>query len=168
MDNYISKPVGIAEFYETPDMLITERVPGGAITSPAEVSSSKDHRPPAFDRQAALDRVEDDLQLLVELADMFLSDVPAQLANLAEAVKRGDSEALRIAAHTLKGSAANFSAAPIVQSARQLEALGCERNMGPAPAALATVETEMDRLCEALSALVSEEKSHTPAAQCGV
>ena len=162
MDDYIAKPIRLAELYEAIGRLTNEKAPGGAALA-EEVSLPTYEQPLAFDRQAALAHVEDDLDLLVELADMFLVDGPAQIEQLHEAVERGDIEAVRVIAHTLKGAAANFSAPPVVQAARELEVIGRERNLGAAPAALATVKAEMDRLCQALSALVAEPRSRTPA-----
>lgn len=48
--------------------------------------------------------------LLSKLVDMFVSEVPLQLAALEEVLIKGDVGATRLAAHTLKGTAGNFGA----------------------------------------------------------
>jgi HPt (histidine-containing phosphotransfer) domain-containing protein len=77
-----------------------------------------------FDRQAALARVGDDEELLVELVKIFLDDYPHSLSDIEEAVARQDPPKLERAAHTLKGAVANFGAEPVVRQAYALERLG--------------------------------------------
>jgi HPt (histidine-containing phosphotransfer) domain-containing protein len=64
-----------------------------------------------------------------------------------------DAEALHRAAHTLRGSAAIFDAAPTVEAARAVEEVRLEQDRGGAEAALVRLETELARLTEALTAL---------------
>ncbi len=77
-----------------------------------------------FDRQAALARVGDDEELLVELVRIFLDDYPQSLSAIDEAVAKRDARKLERAAHTLKGAVANFGAEPVVQHAFALERIG--------------------------------------------
>jgi HPt (histidine-containing phosphotransfer) domain-containing protein len=77
-----------------------------------------------FDREAALARVGDDEELLVELVKIFLNDYPQSLSAIEEAVAKQDPPRLERAAHTLKGAVANFGAEPVVRQAYALERLG--------------------------------------------
>ena len=100
-------------------------------------------------------RLGDD-ELVVEVAAIFLADCPARLAQIEAAVAARDREAIRSAAHALKGATLNVSAAPLVECARALEDMA-ER--GPidgvaADAAWAHLETESARLVEALECVV--------------
>ena len=52
-----------------------------------------------------------DRDLLAEMIRMFCEQSPVLLAELSDAVRRGDGPALETSAHKLKGSAANFSRA---------------------------------------------------------
>ncbi|HEY2953477.1 MAG TPA: response regulator, partial [Verrucomicrobiae bacterium] len=65
---------------------------------------------PCFDLNGAIDRVEGDIDLLKEIALLFLDDAPAMLFDLHLAVEGGDALALEKSAHRLKGSVANFGA----------------------------------------------------------
>lgn len=120
----------------------------------------------AFDLKGALSRVEDDFELLVELAGLFLNDAPAQIDRMRAAIEQGDGEGLYIAAHALKGSAGNFCAVPVAEAARRLEALAHERNLGAAAEVLAVLEIELSRLLLALRVLAGGAPPSRPPAPC--
>jgi two-component system sensor histidine kinase/response regulator len=54
---------------------------------------------PVFDRDVALERSGGDAELLRELAVLFLTEYPSQLASLASAVERADTGEVDRAAH---------------------------------------------------------------------
>src|SRR5450631_2427104 len=88
-----------------------------------------------FDKDAALGRVGGDLDLLKEIARVFLDDCPRSLAELREAAARSDCAVVERSAHTLKGASANFGAARLVAAALLIEKMGHARTMdGVAPA----------------------------------
>ena len=98
---------------------------GGGHRGAAPGSSSRAKPPPGRLRPCpALERLGGDLALLEEIAEIFIDDGPRQLVEVADAIARGDAKALRIAAHTLKGSAANFAWDPVVDVASRLERMG--------------------------------------------
>lgn len=82
----------------------------------------------AWDRAAALERVAGDQVLLAELITIFLEDYPGQLAALHQSLEQGDSDALRKAAHTLKGSLSYLAASPGAQLALAIEHAVLEAN----------------------------------------
>jgi HPt (histidine-containing phosphotransfer) domain-containing protein len=59
--------------------------------------------------------------LLSELVDMFVAEVPLELDALEAALHKADAGAARLAAHTLKGTASNFGAARMRMLAGSLE-----------------------------------------------
>ena len=85
-----------------------------------------------FDRKAALARVGDDEELLVELVKLFLDDYPTSLSAIDNAVQMGSSQDLERAAHTLKGAVANFGADAVVKEAFELERQGRIGNLSGA------------------------------------
>src|SRR5262249_28549341 len=100
--------------------------------------------------EQVLARVGGDRQLLAEISRLFVDDAPSHLARMRRALDEGDAEALRRAAHALKGAAANFDAAAVVDAARGMEEAG-RAGDPPAGAALGTrVKDETDRLVEQL------------------
>jgi PAS domain S-box-containing protein len=86
-----------------------------------------------------------------ELVEMFLDDAAAQMATLHGAVERGDAEAARRTAHTLKASGATFGARPFAELCRELEALAREGRLDAAAALLDRADQEWERARSALS-----------------
>ncbi len=103
-----------------------------------------------------MDRVGGDVEFLKEIAGLFLDDCPKLLAEIRSAVTGGDARQLEYAAHTLKGSVANFGAEAARQAAFRLESLGRAGDLLPAPEAYSNLEDEIQRFTVALSALSRE------------
>jgi HPt (histidine-containing phosphotransfer) domain-containing protein len=79
--------------------------------------------PTVLDLEAALIRVGGDIDLLREIAVLFADEGPRVVQELREALAQDNAAAIGRAAHGLKGSAANFGAAPAVEAASQIEQL---------------------------------------------
>jgi HPt (histidine-containing phosphotransfer) domain-containing protein len=108
---------------------------------------------PVLDREVALSRVGGDVELLKEIAALFLGEYPKILDELRSAAERGDARRLERTAHSLKGSVSNFGACPAVAAAGSLEAMGrAGRLEQAAPVirdlerALAALGAELERL----------------------
>ena len=106
-----------------------------------------------LDRAAALSRVGGDLDLLKEIAALFLDEYPRELDEIRRALAAGDAGTLERSAHGLKGSVANFGAAAAVDAAFQLEQLGKAGKLDRAPQALAALERALALLHVELSSL---------------
>src|ERR1700676_33856 len=78
----------------------------------------------SLDRQLALSRVGGDLELLREIAILFLDECPRALLEIQRALAAEDAVKLENAAHSLKGSVANFGASAAVAAALRLEQMG--------------------------------------------
>jgi two-component system sensor histidine kinase/response regulator len=118
MDEYVSKPI-------SPDTL------HNAIHT---LSSSKPHGTPNYetdesifpsiDKQEFLKAFEHDRNFLKEIVDMFVSDYPAMIVSIREALKTRDASTLQRTAHSLKGMLRNFQAEAEAQKALNLEEMG--------------------------------------------
>ena len=97
-------------------------------------------------------RVGGDVDLLKEIAVLFLETYPDVLAEIRDAAEHKDAKALERTAHGLKGSVANFGAANAVESARKLEYMGRDSKLEHAA-------VELQNLERALSALKPELES---------
>jgi HPt (histidine-containing phosphotransfer) domain-containing protein len=64
-----------------------------------------------------------DINLLIPLIKLFMTDMALQLAKLDQAFEDNDLDTARRAAHTIKGSAANLSALQLQSLAAELELL---------------------------------------------
>ena len=95
--------------------------------------------------------------VLTELIDLFLEDTPPRLAAVRDAVTRHDGDALRQAAHALKGSAASLGATEVRSLCAELEQLGKHGGLGATEALLRQLEDAYGRAETALRAERSAE-----------
>jgi PAS domain S-box-containing protein len=150
MDGYVTKPVQAAELFEA----IAAHVPAG--TGAAAILPSS-----VWNRSKALAHVGGDHDLLRELAAVFVVECPHRLADVRDAVSQADAQRLRLAAHTLKGAASNFSALAACDAAQRLETMGQRADLSGAENAADVLETEMQRLRTALAELSGENLQAT-------
>ena len=153
MDGYVSKPIKSRDLQAALEQLVP--ADGAAEAAP---SAAPEPEPPqeVLDRAALMDYVGGDRGLLSKIVRRFLDNSPKWLAQVQEAVARGDGAALEFSAHTLKGVVGNFFAAPARAAAFHLESLGHAGRLDGAAAAYAELEKEVGRLREALAALEHE------------
>ena len=98
--------------------------------------------PVTFDEGSLRQRLGGDDELMTDVIRVFLEDLPMRLAEIRDAVNRRNADALRTAAHTLKGSAGNLSADGVFEAARVLERIGAESRMEAAEAASRQLSVE--------------------------
>ena len=108
---------------------------------------------------AALERVGGDLQLLQEVAQLFLDEYPGTLERIRQGLERGSAKDVEHEAHTLKGSVANFEAAPTVRAALALETLGRSGSVENGGFLFRALTRELDRLRPVLEAIVRGESA---------
>jgi two-component system sensor histidine kinase/response regulator len=106
-----------------------------------------------FDKAVALSRVGGDVELLKEIAILFLDDYPKSLTELREAVKTRDAKRVERSAHGLKGSVSNFGARPAVDAALQLETMGRAQKLVEVEQVLHTLELALAALRPELESL---------------
>jgi CheY-like chemotaxis protein len=142
MDAYVTKPIRTQELFDELDRLTSNHAP--AQLAPAAPDSTPATE--AFDRTAALERMEGDLELLTDLIQVFLQDLPQQVAALRKAVEDQDAKGIQREAHRLKGAAASLDATAVSASAARLEQSGRDTNYAAARAEWVQLEAELVRL----------------------
>jgi CheY-like chemotaxis protein/HPt (histidine-containing phosphotransfer) domain-containing protein len=145
MDDYVTKPLDSKRLCAIVEDLAGDRSPMLADAVAAERGDAM--------LEPVLARVGGDRQLLSEISRLFVEDAPRHLDAIARAIDRREGEALRRAAHGLKGAAANFDAAGVVAAARALEEIGSTARFERAADALKTLHAELDQLLVLLRAL---------------
>ena len=133
MDGYLSKPL---------DPLLLRAV----IEDEAAVGGLR----PVFEREAALERLGGDTQLLSEVIQLFLADCPRRLAAMKTALDARDAEAIAREAHQLKGAAGNLSVIGLFETAAILEQLGIDRRFDAAEAAWRRLSDEAGHALDTL------------------
>lgn len=68
---------------------------------------------------------EEDLDVVVEIVELFLEDAAMRIAAIARAIAAGDCTTVRFEAHTLKGGAAQVAAEPMRSLCERLEHAAC-------------------------------------------
>jgi HPt (histidine-containing phosphotransfer) domain-containing protein len=110
-----------------------------------------------FDREALLDRVDNDMEFLAETVEMLEEDGPDLLNQIRDAIEANDAEALSVAAHTYKGMVANFCADSTVEAALNLEMMGKRGDLAGALEAVPVLEDLARQLATALQELLQGE-----------
>jgi signal transduction histidine kinase/CheY-like chemotaxis protein/HPt (histidine-containing phosphotransfer) domain-containing protein len=139
MSGYLAKPLQVHQLVAAVESL-------GEAGRTSERPTKEEPRGAAIDARAALARAGGDRKLLCDLGRIFLEDLPKRLLELRTAVTSADPDAVRATAHTVKGSAALFSAAGAVSAALALETLGRLGNLTGAADALRQLEDELTRV----------------------
>jgi signal transduction histidine kinase/DNA-binding response OmpR family regulator len=138
MDEYITKPLDSRLL-----CMLVERLAEAPAAPEPEAS------PPIVSEQV-LARVGGDRQLLAEISRLFVEDAPNHLERIRAAIDARDGNALRRAAHSLKGAAANFDAHGVVKATRSLEEIGRTGHFGKHEAAWVELNSETERLLSLL------------------
>lgn len=76
---------------------------------------------PVLDREEALERLEGDVELWTEICAIWLEDSGRMLRDVQAAMESKSPEALRRAAHAMKGASANVGAARVAAKANEIE-----------------------------------------------
>ena len=88
--------------------------------------------------------------LFDEIVELFLTDTPARLRDLATASDAGDMKGVEATAHSLKGSCGNLGATVLVDLFRRIEQLSRENIADEIPGLVSQTGLEFDRVQAAL------------------
>jgi PAS domain S-box-containing protein len=177
MDGYVSKPVRAGELCQalatfapsdtparrnTPASLLAEGIatrdaPGAGTELPP--AGLPDGMP---DKAALLARVggrEDRLRTIVQV---FLDESSCLMAELHEAIARGEASGLTRPAHSLKGAVGIFGVPGVVEGAQTLETLGQAGELTGAKEAYTHLEREMRTLKSVLTVISSPSQGSAP------
>ncbi|MBT3342510.1 MAG: response regulator [Gemmatimonadetes bacterium] len=149
MDDYLSKPLNRQQLYEVIARWTGTSAPLTAVSvdiPPPPSPEEEGLEAPIFDRAGALDRMGNDADLLAELVEAFLGDVPNQLGMLHEATAAEDVERMWRTAHGLKGAAANLGAEQVRATAHRIEVAGREGGLPAGADLIKQLEEELGRL----------------------
>jgi len=146
MDAYVAKPIRAQELLATMDRTVSgEAKPKTGVDA--------ERRDDVIDWLGALEHLEGDVELLREIAGMFVDQCPSLVSRFKEAVAQKDPVEIERAAHTVKGSVSNFAARAAFEAALRLEKIGREGALDEADAACTALEEELERLKPVLVAI---------------
>ena len=129
MDDYVSKPIRAEDLFRALEPIERAvRASGTNAAAPVPAVGSAVSSP-----------IDD------ELVEIFRAECPVLLGQMDRAIADQDAKTLRRAAHTLKGSAALFSAEHTVNLARNLETMGKEGRFDGAVDALKLLRAQVSK-----------------------
>ncbi|MBS1877303.1 MAG: response regulator [Acidobacteria bacterium] len=160
MDDYLTKPIDSKVLDQTIGAwLARDTAPKTAAAEPppkpvvALAAQPQARRPLlSFDRDGLIDRLMGNDQLARKVIATVLDTVPGQLAALSEAVAAADTDKARLAAHSIKGSAANAGLPRLSETARRAQQLSEAGEFDRVREVAPELEREFDDLRPALAA----------------
>jgi two-component system sensor histidine kinase/response regulator len=124
-----------------------EKPSSPAAIPPKVVESSRNK---VMDVAASLRRMGNNHELFCEVVGIYDEDSPELLERIRAAIRERDAARLHRAAHSLKGLVSNFGASAAAEGAYVLENMGTTRDLTGCEGALRVLESELERLHEAL------------------
>ncbi len=108
-----------------------------------------------FDSAAAMERVDQDRELLQELCEMFAADNARAMAELAQSLESRNLSAAASQAHAIKSALGNLGAMLAYQSARDLEISAKENDLAASKLAFASMSRATDQFLTAYKSFFS-------------
>jgi len=99
-----------------------------------------------LDLEKASEQMGGDEELLKEVLQIFIDDVPRKLYELHEACNKQDRERIKRAAHSIKGASANVAADRVRAVAFEIEKMVDEADLNDIRNRLEILEHEMQKL----------------------
>ncbi len=130
MDGYVAKPISLNTLMAEIDRLVLTRF----------------RREHSFNQSELRERLQGNDDLMGELIQLFVGDVPLQLKAIATALEERSAKQLESAAHSLKGSAASLGANALAAIARKLEIRGRDQKLNGAEIEFTELSSEWELL----------------------
>ena len=154
MNDFIAKPIDVAQLFSTLARWVTPRPGAGALVAAALEAPAAALLPIApiagLKMDAALRRVGGNLDLMRKLLGRFVDTQCDAARRIAAALDAGELEEAARAAHTLKGLAGNIGADALAGCAAALERVLAGDGVGAQPA-LAALRHALDPLLPAIT-----------------
>ena len=159
MDGYLTKPIRPRALDEVLENYIAQKKQSntgfeGAPKTSAQPSPTSELEP--VDGRELLKRVGDDREFLTELVNLFREEGPKQLGKIKTALEKKDAAEVLRGAHSLRGTLANLAARSAADLTAGIEHAAKSEDLPRAEVALQSLELEMARVLDALSALCGE------------
>ncbi|MFW5840429.1 MAG: response regulator, partial [Planctomycetota bacterium] len=149
MDFYLSKPIRAGELYET-----LQRAANGPGLGDLPAEPTTDEPGEAFDVARALRNLDDDLNLLGQLAEMALQEIPQQVRTVDCAIAASDAGGLVDASLVIAHSAGSLSARSVAESARRLAQVAEDGDWECVTAAAAKMKQDLQALLKGIEGFI--------------
>jgi len=148
MDDFISKPIDVNELSDKINRWLKGKrkaieasgLPTGDIEDAPETA--------VLDVARALAQMGGDKGVLREVLDIFVDFAPVQLEKLQDGLRDGDKACIKLAAHTLKGAAANIIAEGVRKAAEEIENMADSDDFESIKSKVVSLENEISKVVE--------------------
>jgi PAS domain S-box-containing protein len=141
IDRFATKPVNRELLFRLVEDL---RATSESVPVPPELAG----------RAGFLAGLGDDVELARKLIEIFIGQSPRLMSEIQAAIEKEDTDALRRAAHALKGTISNFPSGPARDVAARMEMIGFDGDIAAAREVYPLLEREVERLKTLLPSLV--------------
>jgi len=154
MDDYLSKPLRREELVDMVDKWVGQKISTEeeiqGINQTAEVpeDDTAGNTGCPIDLDRAMNEFDSDMGFIRELVGGFLKNMKKQLEIIRTGIQKGDAEAARREAHSIKGGSLNIYADDLSRVALEMENLGKTGDVGDGMEILLRLENEFKRLDE--------------------
>ncbi|MCX7839586.1 MAG: response regulator [Anaerolineae bacterium] len=157
MDDYLAKPLTPETLYSTLRRWLPSARPSPSESVAMPETPQPDETEPILNVRVLESfrqlQAPDEPDLVQQLIDLYLADVPERLNALRQAIAQGDATRLAQTAHSLKGSSANIGAQRVARVCLELERCGKANDLTSVAEQLAVLEQEIERARQALQEL---------------
>ena len=163
MDEYISKPIRIQQLLEKVSKVLPnksaaiETLVETLAAGPAGETTTQPADEVSISWESVLDRVNGDHNLLVQLVETVLEELPTMTESAREAIKKRDAVALKRSAHSLKGAILFLSVPRISDRAEQLELSAAEGDLTNVDEEFSILESQIGQLEMQLKSFLADQ-----------
>ncbi len=154
MDDYLSKPIEVpalgavlAKWLKPVAENNPQAAPPPGESAPATTAQP---RLVIFDRDAFWDRMMHDDQLARVIMGAYLSDAPNQLAKLKQHLQAGETRAVELVSHKIRGATGNLGGTTLCALLAEFEHTAAAGQLGPIANRLEELEHQFNLLISAL------------------
>ncbi len=158
MDGFLAKPFRAEELFATLEQIVSH----DAIPSDRPEVTEEPNQPSVFDREDGLARVEGILDVLAEMAGLFIGELPPLVEAITEGMEREDLDPVAKAAHRIKGSSGLLGAAAVFAASQDLNDVAEAGDLQGAIGAWSKLQAELTRLEPELQKLMLDAGVSSP------
>jgi signal transduction histidine kinase/CheY-like chemotaxis protein/HPt (histidine-containing phosphotransfer) domain-containing protein len=129
MDGYLTKPIHRESLQTVLAEIQRTSASAADLDTPRTARLSGESQ---FNAAELVERLMGDEELARHLAGDFIESLPEQLSTLASAIDQSDAQAARLAAHAIKGAAANLGCESVRDFASKVETMSQNGSLEPA------------------------------------
>ncbi len=159
MDDYVPKPIDAKALLEALEKWLPKEKPAPdlAASEPDRVLNQElkaENQPMVFDKDALMDRLAGDTELLEMIIVAFLDDIPKQMVALKNHIAQKNTEDAGKQGHQIKGAAANVGADVLREIASEIEIAGKAGNLDELISLVPPLEQAFDQLKKIMEEMI--------------